>query len=163
DRACGARQPARGGRADDFGHAPPGQGVRALAAARARRLGGAAVRDRRPGLGPAAGGRDDLDHAHARDRRGTMTRLLLASLPAWATLAVALLFLASPVLSAECVLASWYGAESGNRTANGERFDGSSMTAAHRSLPFGTKLRVSYRGKSVEVRVNDRGPFIKGR
>lgn len=59
--------------------------------------------------------------------------------------------------------ASWYGTESGSRTANGEAFDGSSMTAAHKSLPFGTKLRVTYRGNSVTVRVNDRGPFIKGR
>jgi len=59
--------------------------------------------------------------------------------------------------------ASWYGAESGNRTANGEHFDGTSLTAAHRSLPFGTKLRVTYRGKSVVVRINDRGPYIKGR
>jgi rare lipoprotein A len=66
--------------------------------------------------------------------------------------------LTTPALAAKCVLASWYGAESGNRTANGERFDGTSMTAAHRSLPFGTKLRVTYKGKSVIVRVNDRGP-----
>lgn len=61
------------------------------------------------------------------------------------------------------MVASWYGAESGNRTANGEHFNGTSLTAAHRSLPFGTKLRVTYRGKSVVVRVNDRGPYIKGR
>lgn len=61
------------------------------------------------------------------------------------------------------MVASWYGAESGNRTANGEHFNGTSLTAAHRSLPFGTKLRVTYRGKSVVVRINDRGPYIKGR
>lgn len=61
------------------------------------------------------------------------------------------------------VRASWYGTESGNRTANGEHFDGSSLTAAHKTLPFGTRLLVTYRGKSVVVRVNDRGPFIKGR
>ena len=54
--------------------------------------------------------------------------------------------------------ASWYGTESGSRTANGERFTGESLTAAHRSLPFGTKLRVTYQGKSVVVRINDRGP-----
>lgn len=72
-------------------------------------------------------------------------------------------WLAVPVRAAECVLASWYGTESGNRTANGEHFDGSSLTAAHRTLPFGTKLRVTYRGKSVVVRINDRGPYIKGR
>lgn len=66
-------------------------------------------------------------------------------------------------VAAECVIASWYGSESGNRTANGEPFDGSSMTAAHKTLPFGTKLRVSYRGKSVVVRINDRGPYVRGR
>lgn len=68
-----------------------------------------------------------------------------------------------PVRAAECLIASWYGTESGNRTANGEHFDGRSFTAAHRTLPFGTKLRVTYRSKSVVVRINDRGPFIKGR
>ena len=70
-----------------------------------------------------------------------------------------------PVRASECqsMVASYYGSESGNRTANGEPFDGSSLTAAHRSLPFGTRLQVSYRGKSVVVRINDRGPFLKGR
>lgn len=63
----------------------------------------------------------------------------------------------------QTLVASWYGAESGNRTANGEHFNGTSLTAAHRTLPFGTKLRVTYRGKTVVVRVNDRGPYIKGR
>jgi rare lipoprotein A len=58
-------------------------------------------------------------------------------------------------------LASWYGTESGTRTANGEHFDGRSLTAASRGLPFGTKLRVTYRGKSVVVRVNDRGPALR--
>jgi rare lipoprotein A len=59
----------------------------------------------------------------------------------------------------------WYGAESGNRTASGERFDGAGMTAAHRSLPFGTMLRVTDQatGRRVVVRVNDRGPFVAGR
>lgn len=92
-----------------------------------------------------------------------MTRIFIASLPAWATLAVALLFLTSPVLACEPMVASWYGTESGNRTANGEPFDGTSLTAAHKTLPFGTKLRVTYRGRSVVVRINDRGPFIRGR
>lgn len=64
---------------------------------------------------------------------------------------------------ATCGRASYYGTESGNRTANGEAFDGTSMTSAHRTLPFGTKLRVTYRGKSVVVRVNDRGPYVSGR
>jgi rare lipoprotein A len=59
--------------------------------------------------------------------------------------------------------ASFYGNESGSKTASGQRFNQNSMTAAHRSLPFGTKLRVTYRGQSVVVTINDRGPFIKGR
>lgn len=77
------------------------------------------------------------------------------------------LFLLSPGHAKECngemMVASWYGSESGNRTANGEAFNGSSLTAAHRSLPFGTKLSITYNGKSVVVRVNDRGPYSKGR
>jgi rare lipoprotein A len=59
--------------------------------------------------------------------------------------------------------ASFYGNESGSRTASGQRFNQNAMTAAHRSLPFGTKLRVTHRGQSVVVTINDRGPFIKGR
>jgi rare lipoprotein A len=63
-------------------------------------------------------------------------------------------------------MASFYGAElAGNRTATGERFNPSAMTAAHRTLPMGTKLRVTNKanGKSVIVRINDRGPFAKNR
>lgn len=62
---------------------------------------------------------------------------------------------------AVCGKTSWY--EHGKITANGERFNPMGLTAAHRSLPFGTKLKVSYKNKSVIVRINDRGPFIKGR
>ena len=59
--------------------------------------------------------------------------------------------------------ASYYS--SGSRTANGEHFNPNGRTAAHRSLPFGTRLRVTNvsNGRSVVVRVNDRGPFIHGR
>ena len=60
-------------------------------------------------------------------------------------------------------MASYYGNESGSRTASGQRFNQNAMTAAHRTLPFGTKLRVTHGGRSVIVTVNDRGPFIKGR
>lgn len=60
-------------------------------------------------------------------------------------------------------MASYYGSESGNRTASGARFNPNGMTAAHRSLPFGTKLRVTHGGRSVVVTINDRGPFIRGR
>ena len=60
-------------------------------------------------------------------------------------------------------VASFYGNESGSKTASGQRFNQNAMTAAHRSLPFGTKLRVTHNGRSVIVTINDRGPFIKGR
>jgi rare lipoprotein A len=69
----------------------------------------------------------------------------------------------SATIAGECALASWYGQESGNRTANGEPFDGSGLTAAHKSLPFGTRLRVTHGKRSVVVRINDRGPFVSGR
>jgi rare lipoprotein A len=62
--------------------------------------------------------------------------------------------------------ASWYGPGfHGRRTASGERFNSYDMTAAHRFLPFGTKLRVvnETNGRSVVVRVNDRGPFTHRR
>ncbi|HZR09990.1 MAG TPA: septal ring lytic transglycosylase RlpA family protein [Myxococcales bacterium] len=63
-------------------------------------------------------------------------------------------------------LASYYGAAfRGHRTASGERFDPDQLTAAHRTLAFGTCLRVENEenGRSVRVRVNDRGPFTQGR
>jgi rare lipoprotein A len=60
-------------------------------------------------------------------------------------------------------MASFYGNESGSKTASGQRFNQNAMTAAHRSLPFGTKLKVTHGGQSVVVTINDRGPFIKGR
>jgi len=60
-------------------------------------------------------------------------------------------------------VASFYGNESGSKTASGQRFNQNAMTAAHRSLPFGTKLKVTHGGRSVVVTINDRGPFIKGR
>jgi len=61
--------------------------------------------------------------------------------------------------------ASWYGKEQGHVTASGERFNENDLTAAHRHLPFGTIVRVTNRqnGRSVEVRINDRGPWSGGR
>jgi len=59
-------------------------------------------------------------------------------------------------------IASWYGPQfHGRPTANGETFDQNGLTAAHRSLPLGTRVRVTHldSGRSVVVRVNDRGPF----
>ncbi|WP_373478808.1 septal ring lytic transglycosylase RlpA family protein [Geminocystis sp.] len=63
-------------------------------------------------------------------------------------------------------IASWYGPGfHGRRTASGERFNQNDLTAAHRSLPFGTKVQVTnlYNGRSVVVRINDRGPYTRGR
>ncbi|MBY0484880.1 septal ring lytic transglycosylase RlpA family protein [Nitrosomonas sp.] len=61
--------------------------------------------------------------------------------------------------------ASWYGSESGNRTAMGTRFDPHGLTAAHKTLPLPSKVRVTnlHNGRHVDVLVNDRGPFKKGR
>lgn len=62
--------------------------------------------------------------------------------------------------------ASYYGqAHHGKRTASGERFDQHALTAAHRTLPFGTRVRVTNLNneRSVVVRINDRGPFVRGR
>jgi rare lipoprotein A len=80
---------------------------------------------------------------------------------------------APPAAKAEAVFemigqgeASYYGHElAGNRTASGERFNPYGLTAAHRSLPLGTKLRVTNvaNGRSVIVRINDRGPFVRSR
>ena len=67
------------------------------------------------------------------------------------------------------IRASWYDCKKPGEcsrhkiTANGERFNPSARTCAHRTLRFGTRLRVTHRGRSVICRVNDRGPFIKGR
>ena len=63
-------------------------------------------------------------------------------------------------------MASWYGRElHGRKTASGERFDRHGLTAAHRTLKFGTRVRVTRlkTNRSVVVRINDRGPFGKGR
>ncbi len=63
-------------------------------------------------------------------------------------------------------MASFYAAKfQGRRTASGETFNNSAMTAAHRSLPFGTQVKVTNvrNGRSVVVRINDRGPYAKGR
>ncbi len=65
--------------------------------------------------------------------------------------------------AAQTGMASYY--KHGKRTANGERFDPHGFTAAHRTLPFGTRVLVTNlrNGKSVIVRINDRGPFTRGR
>ena len=65
-----------------------------------------------------------------------------------------------------CGTASWYGPGfNGKKSASGERFNQNAMTAAHKTLPFGTKLKVTNQktGKSVTVKINDRGPYHGGR
>jgi rare lipoprotein A (peptidoglycan hydrolase) len=84
-----------------------------------------------------------------------------------ATVACSALLLAGPVEAGSKIkqvgMASWY--KMGTQTANGERYDPMGITAAHPSLPFDTKVRVTNpdNGKSVVVRINDRGPFAGGR
>ena len=71
---------------------------------------------------------------------------------------------AAKIAEADQMVASWYGPGfEGATTASGEPFNASDFTAAHKTLPFGTKLTVTLEGRSVVVRVNDRGPFVAGR
>jgi rare lipoprotein A len=86
------------------------------------------------------------------------------SILAAATIAAAFVYHPMEASAANgCGGASWYGGRS--KTASGERMNPSTLTAAHRSIAFGTRLRVTNRhnGRSVIVRINDRGPFIRGR
>src|SRR6476660_9183078 len=81
------------------------------------------------------------------------------------TALLALCVLMSLESVAQAEIATYYGKEfAGHRTASGERFNPGAMTAAHRTLRFGTRVRVTNArtGRSVIVRINDRGPFVKG-
>ncbi len=72
----------------------------------------------------------------------------------------------SEVVSTSTGMASWYGGRwVGRKTANGEIYQAGDMTAAHKTLPFGTRVRVidQKTGESTVVRINNRGPFVKGR
>jgi rare lipoprotein A len=91
-----------------------------------------------------------------------MKQVRWAAVAAFAMMAAAL-SVSQADAAAQTGKASYY--KSGHRTANGERFDPHGFTAAHRTLPFGTKVLVTNvkTGKSVIVRINDRGPFIKSR
>ncbi len=96
----------------------------------------------------------------------TMLVSKLKSLLGLSAIAGMTLLAPSPSHAASCGGASYYGVGDGyhgQTTANGERFNTYAMTAAHRSLPFGTRLRVTHGGRSVVVRINDRGPFVAGR
>ena len=73
---------------------------------------------------------------------------------------------AAPIVQGEEGIASWYGHPyHGRRAASGEIYNMYDMTAAHRTLPFGTQVRVHdlENGRDVDVRINDRGPFVEGR
>lgn len=94
--------------------------------------------------------------------------MLFSKLKSFVGLSVIAILIATPTPSqaASCSGASHYGVGDGyhgRTTANGERFNAYAMTTAHRTLPFGTKLLVTSGGRSVVVRVNDRGPFVGGR
>jgi rare lipoprotein A len=90
-----------------------------------------------------------------------MTRIFVR---AAAALALSAFITMPSVAQAQCGSASWYSLP-GKRTANGERMNPADMTAAHRTLPFGSKVKVTNQrnGRAVVVRINDRGPFIRGR
>ena len=77
--------------------------------------------------------------------------------------AAVLLSVSTSVSATNSMLSSWYGGYfHGRTTANGETYNMYGLTAAHKTLPFGTKLRVCYQG-CVDVRINDRGPYIGNR
>lgn len=103
--------------------------------------------------------------ARFRGAAALLTALVLAGLVSAQAVAQAAGAAAPGLERFEC-LASWYGAQfHGRTTSSGEIYDKDGFTAAHRSLPFGTLLRVTSldTGASVVVRVNDRGPFVAGR
>ncbi|HUR51520.1 MAG TPA: septal ring lytic transglycosylase RlpA family protein [Mycobacteriales bacterium] len=96
--------------------------------------------------------------AHRASRGGARTALRPGHLPARYVTRVV------PVGRPFSGTASWYGGSfQGRHTANGERFDTYELTAASRTLPFGTRLRVCRRHRCVVVRVNDRGPYVGSR
>lgn len=83
-----------------------------------------------------------------------------------AAMAVASTSFVAPAAAQSLGHASYYGKElAGRKTASGEKFNPGGLTAAHRSLPFGTQLKLTNKqnGRTVVVRVNDRGPFVRGR
>jgi len=95
--------------------------------------------------------------------------MLVTSRIVWAVVLFVAFFLPThltPVLAAEQAgIASVYSHESGSNTASGQKLNTAALTAAHRNLPFGTKVKVTNtnNGRSVVVTINDRGPFVRGR
>ncbi len=93
---------------------------------------------------------------------GNSRRLLVFGAAAMVSLLVSLFVVR--IADADQMVASWYGPGfEGATTASGEPFNAGDFTAAHKTLPFGTKLNVTLDGRSVVVRINDRGPYIAGR
>ena len=98
-----------------------------------------------------------------------LREMLLASAALFASIAITTAASAEPRADERALPsgeASWYGPGlHGRRTASGEVFDSNAMTAAHRSLPFGTLVKVTNHrtGRSTVVRINDRGPYARGR
>ena len=99
-------------------------------------------------------------------RRCRTARRRPAGLLALAVLALALPFAANATVTLQEGLVSWYGEHfHDRRTASGEPFDATAMTMAHPTLPFGTQVKVTNlrNGRTVVLRVNDRGPFVGSR
>lgn len=92
-----------------------------------------------------------------------LTHFLIAALGVFAVALTAAVAPARAAAFQQCGKASWY--KLGGKTASGERANPKGLTAAHRTLPFGTLVDVTNlaNGKTVTVRINDRGPFTKGR
>jgi rare lipoprotein A len=86
--------------------------------------------------------------------------LIVGAVAIASILALAAFLLCGQAMARECLKASWYGTESGSRTADGSFFDGTQMIVAHRTLPFGTKLHLTNKanGRVAVATVRDRGP-----
>ena len=103
---------------------------------------------------------------HAAPRRFRRALASVSPIVLPVALAIAVLPLDAGAGGVQVGQASWYGPGfHGKRTASGQAFDSTRLTAAHRSLPLGTKARVTNlgNGKAVEVTINDRGPHCRGR
>lgn len=112
---------------------------------------------------------DDKEHNNTNKPKALKKRLSSTFLYILIMLLAFIVFTVLFVVSApkaHAAKASWYGGKfHGRLTASGERYNMHALTAAHKTLPFGTKVKVTNlrNNKSVVVRINDRGPFIKGR
>jgi rare lipoprotein A len=109
---------------------------------------------------------NERNERHVRPRRSLRKLAGFSSIVLTAALAISALPIEASARGNQVGKASWYGPGfHGKKTASGERFDENALTAAHPRLPLGTKVRVTHlgNGKTVEVRINDRGPHGGGR